>query len=161
MRSLYELAVSVRGPDEIDDPRHCEITIEPTVVGALVLTDNTEAAQDEALREFGAPDGEALREAGRYHAGVLARLASALTPWIDYSRVRDRCAQGGPLIDDSYCGGRPVWWESCSISAAGLIDNSDGDYHQPYLYCYVPVGEQAEWLTRIRDTLSAIAAAEQ
>lgn len=154
MKSLYELAVSVRGPGDIDDPLHCEITIEPAVATALGLS-VTEADQDRHLRAFGSPDDEALREAGRHLAGILGRVATALSPWLDYTRKEHRCVLDNPIL---MWDGEPTWWESCHISGSGVLNPAENEYWQPALWITVPASERAAWLTRIRDALEVIAA---
>jgi hypothetical protein len=144
MRSLFELAVTVQDGEAIDDPRHIEITVEPAI-----NMDN--------LAEFGDPDDETLRRAGRSHAATLGRLTTGLLPWVDLARHEHGCGSGGPLGPDESYGERPSWYEACSISGWGLVSPSAEECYQPTLFLIVPVDQRKEWLSRVETTLGAIA----
>lgn len=149
MRSLYELVVSVQSPEDIDDPSHCEIAVEPAV-------------RSENLSDFFPVDEpeeslvEALREAGRHHAGVLGRLLAGLLPWIDLARHEHGCGRGalGHVFEDS----APSWFEACWAAHGGIVEPGLEDGAQPALWLYVPDSKRAEWLTRVKETLERIAA---
>lgn len=150
MRSMYELVVSVQGPDQIDDPKHCEITIESAFVDTLTGK-ATEA-------NFGNPSDDQLAQAGSYMAGVLGRLLFAAEPWLSYSRRTHGC---GARIQLG-AGGEPSWTytEACHAAGGGLLDFREEEGCCPRLWLYVPKGERQLWLDRIAEWLGQIAQAD-
>jgi hypothetical protein len=114
VRRLFELAITIETSEDIDDPRHCVIGIEPAVNSS-----NTDEFLDPRLSDE--EIGQELRLVGLVHAGTLSGLAIWLTPWIDFARQQHGCGGGGALYPEAADHIPPTGYEACAISSRGCL----------------------------------------